>query len=401
MKLRRPHKIALAIAGLVIAILLAWKFLFSAGDGPALVTATVARGDIEQTVIATGTLEPKELVSVGAQVSGRVETLNVAIGQTVRNGELIAEIDAQTQTNALKTAQASLANMQAQRAARQATLAQAELAFRRQKQMVAGEATSQADYEAAEASLKAARAEVAALDAQIEQARVNVSTADVNLGYTRIVAPMDGVVVAIVTKQGQTVNANQSTPTIVILAKLDVMTIKAEISEADVIRVEPGLPVYFTILGDPDKRYQASLRQVEPAPESIVNEVNSSSTSTSSTASTTAIYYNALFEVPNEDGKLRALMTAQVSIVLAAKKNTLLIPSTALGEKGKDGRYTIRVQGEDGRVAVRQARVGINNNVQAEVLEGVRAGEKVVIGEASATSAAADTGRRRMGPPPM
>ena len=267
--------------------------------------------------------------------------------------------------------------------------------------MVAGEATSHADYEAAEADLKNARAAVAAVDAQIQQARVSVSNAEVNLGYTQVSAPMDGVVVAVVTKQGQTVNANQSAPTIVILAKLDVMTIKAEVSEADVIKVDPGMPVYFTILGDPDTRYTATLRQVEPAPESIVNEVSTTASSSSSTSST-AIYYNALFEVPNAKGKLRALMTAQVSIVLARRQNALQIPSSALGEKGKDGLYAVRVMDGDGRVAVRKVRIGLNNNAVAEVLSGLKQSEKVVIGEASTrTDDSSSNNRRPMGPPPM
>lgn len=393
--------IGLAIAVLAV-ILLLWRVFFSGPARPALLTAEVTRGDLEQTVVATGTLEPKQLVSVGAQVSGRLEALKVELGQSVHKGDLIAQIDAQTQTNTLKTARAQLATIQAQRAASQASLAKAELEYKRQQMMVAGEATSHADFEAAEAALKAARADIASYDAQIEQARVNVSTAEVNLGYTRISAPMDGVVVSIVTKQGQTVNAMQTAPTIVILAQLDIMTIKAEISEADVIKVKVGQPVYFTILGDPDHRYQAKLRQIEPAPESIVNEVssNSASTSASSGNSSTAIYYNGLFDAPNEDGRLRALMTAQVTIILASKHDVLQIPATALGERSRDGRYLVQVQNANGRAEPRRIRVGLNNNVTAEVIEGLAAGDNVVVGEASATPTSAMP-RRGMGPPPM
>ncbi len=394
--------IGIALAGLLLVLLVLWRMFLAGPAQPALLTADVARGDLEQTVVATGTLEPRELVSVGAQVSGRLEKLNVELGQTVHKGELIAQIDAQTQTNALKTARAALATIQAQRAASQASLAKAELEYQRQQMMVAGEATSHADFEAAEAALKAARADIASYDAQIEQARVSVSTAAVNLDYTRISAPMDGVVVSIVTKQGQTVNAIQSAPTIVILAQLDVMTVKAEISEADVIKVKPGQPVYFTILGDPDHRYQAKLRQIEPAPDSIVSVVNSNSSAstTSSSTSSTAIYYNGLFEVPNEDGRLRALMTAQVTVVLASKHDVLQIPATALGEKTRDGRYLVRVQDAEGKTQQRQVTIGLDNNVTAEVIDGLKAGEKVIVGEAGAAKTAS-TSRRPMGPPPM
>lgn len=396
MPTRRNILIVCAILGVLAVLLFVQQTILSDGDNPELITASVEQGDIELTVEAVGKLQPKELVSVGAQVSGRIEVLNVEVGQTVRQGQLIAQIDAQQQTNSLRTARAELANIQAQRASRQAALVRTELEFRRQEIMVPGEATSMASYEAAEAELNAARAEVAAIDAQIRQARVSMDTAGINLGYTRILAPMDGVVVAVVTKQGQTVNANQSAPTIVILAKLDVMEVKAEISEADVIKIAPGLPVYFTILGDFDHRYEATLLQVEPAPESIVDEVDSSSSLNSSSS---AIYYNALFEVPNTDGRLRALMTAQVTIVLARRQNALLIPSSALGAKGDDGRFRVRVVDAAGEVSTRQVQIGLNNNATAEVLAGLALGEKVVVGDASALSADTSSPRGVGGPP--
>ncbi|AXB78469.1 efflux RND transporter periplasmic adaptor subunit [Novosphingobium sp. P6W] len=384
-----------AILGACI-LLLVWKLFLSAPAEPDVATAKVVRGAIEHTVEATGTLEPKELVSVGAQVGGRLDQLNVEIGDVVHQGDLIGLIDPRTQTNSLETARADLANTQAQLAGAKATQAQAQLAFRRQQALGSGEATSQQDFEAARATLQSAQASYDALKAQIRAAGVSVDTAQVQLGYTKVTAPMDGVVVAVVSKQGQTVNANQSAPTIVVLAKLDVMTIKAEVSEADVINVKPGLPVYFTILGDPDKRYEAKLRLIEPAPESIVDEVSSSSSSSSTSSTSTAIYYNALFEVPNTDGRLRALMTAKVSIVLDRRANALSIPATALGAKGKDGSYTVRVKTEEGTIENRRIRIGLNNNVNVEVVSGLREGENVVVGEASAATASSG---RRMGPP--
>ncbi|WP_265717253.1 HlyD family efflux transporter periplasmic adaptor subunit, partial [Providencia rustigianii] len=158
--------------------------------------------------------------------------------------------------------------------------------------------------------------------AQAVQARIAVDTARVNLGYTRIVAPMAGTIVAIPVEQGQTVNAVQSTPTIVKVARLDTMTVEAQISEADVIRVSTGLPIYFTILGAPEHRYEARLRAIEPAPDSINDDTSSSTT--------TAVYYNGLFEVSNPEGALRIGMTAQVHLVLATERNALVIPAIAL-----------------------------------------------------------------------
>ena len=223
-----------------------------------------------------------------------------------------------------------------------------------------------------------------------------VDTAKVNMGYTRITAPIDGQVVAIVTQQGQTVNANQSTPTIIKLAQTETMTVKTQISEADVTRVTMGQKVYFTILGEPNKRYTATLRSIEPAPDSILTETTSS---TSTTAASTAIYYNGLFDAPNEDGKLRISMTAQVQIVRADAPGALTIPATALGPRGKDGSYTVRVVGADGQAQPRSIKVGLNTNVSVQVLEGLVEGDKVVIGDAA--TAPSKTGAQGGMRPPM
>ena len=332
---KRPQRLlrtAIAVAVVIAAAVGIKAWLFPARAEASHVTAPVTVADIEDTVIATGELEASNLVSVGAQVSGRVVALKVAVGDVVAAGQLIAEIDSLPQQNTLRNAEAALQTTQAQRAARVAALRQAELAFRRQQDMLAGEATSRAEYEAAEATLATTRADIAALDAQLAQGKIQVDTARLNLGYTKITAPIDGTIVAVVTKEGQTVNANQSAPTIVKLARLDTLTVKAQISEADVPKVKAGQKVWFTILGEPDRRYHADLRAVEPAPESIASE----SSGSTSTSSSTAIYYNGLFDVPNPEGRLRIAMTAQVNIVLAEAKDALTVPSSALGPPQRD-----------------------------------------------------------------
>lgn len=388
-KSRKKRYIWIAVA--VAAILLLGKVLFfSAPPKPDFATAEARLADMEDSVLASGTLEAVRQVSVGAQVSGQLKSLKVQLGDEVQQGQLVAEIDDMTQQNDLRNAQAALATRKAERQAKQATLKQAELAYARQRQMLSRDASSREDFEQAEANLKVTRAEIAALDAQIAQAEIEVDKARVNLGYTRISSPMDGKVVAIVTKEGQTVNSIQTAPTIIKVAQVDTMTVKAQISEADVTRVRPGQKVYFTILGEPDKRYYGTLRAIEPAPDSIQRDESTSVlTGASSTASGTsaAVYYNGLFEVPNPDETLRISMTAQVFIVLGEAKQTLVIPSSALGKRGEDGRYTVRVVGADNQPVERQIKVGMNNNVTAQVLEGLSAGEKVVSAEAAAPAA--------------
>jgi macrolide-specific efflux system membrane fusion protein len=310
-----------------------------------------------------------------------LKSLKVELGDKVKAGQLVAEIDSMTQQNTLRNAEAALETRRAQRAAQVANMKQAEREFARQKQMLAKDASSRQDYEAAEASLHSVQAQIAAIDAEIKQAGIAVDTARVNLGYTRITAPMDGTVVAVVAKEGQTLNANQQAPTIIKLAQLDTLTIKAQISEADVIRVKPGQEVYFTILGEPDKRIHAKLRTVEPAPESITSE-STSAASSSSSASSSAIYYNGLFDVPNPENKLRIAMTAQVYIVLDKAENAVLVPSAALrqGQRGQ----AVLVQKGEGKPELRRVKVGIDNNINAQVLEGLEVGERVVIGGAQA-----------------
>ncbi|NQW79702.1 MAG: efflux RND transporter periplasmic adaptor subunit [Polaromonas sp.] len=366
---------ALLLLGLAVGV----KFyFFPTNKALAFVTATAVLGDLEQSVLATGTLQAFKQVSVGAQASGQVKSLNVALGDSIQKGQLIAEIDAMKQENDLRNTQAALLSAEALLGSRQALLKQAELNFQRQKELLTADAIARQTYEQAEATLGTTRADIKTSEAQISQARIAADTAQVNLSYTRILAPMDGVVVALVARQGQTVNANQSAPIIIKLALLDTITVKAQISEADVVRVKPGQKVYFTILGAPDKRYYTTLRSVEPAPDSIV-------TDTATTVNTaTAIYYNGLLDVPNPDGLLRISMTAQVYVVLNEAKGVITIPSAAITQSGRRGAASVRVVNAEGKAEKREIKVGMNNNVNAEILEGLAVGDKVVLSEAAA-----------------
>jgi len=403
---RRPRRrIILFVAvlgGLALAAMAARPWLFASPAG-GLMTAAAVIGDVEQTVLATGTLKPARLVAVGAQVSGRITSVKVALGQTVTKGDLVAEIDSVTQQNSLRTAQASLANLQAQRTEKEATLTLNQLTLARQKAMAAQRAASQADLESAEANVQVTSAQIEQLDAQIAEGQVAIETAQVDLGYTRITAPIDGTVLSIVSQEGQTVNATQSAPTIIILGDLSVMTVRAEISEADIVKVRPGQPVTFTILGDRSRRIEAVLESIEPAPESIRSDSSFSTTSTSSSTSSSssstsseAIYYIGVFSVPNGDNSLRTYMTAEVHIGLGQAKGVLTIPSAALGTRGADGTAAVRVVDGAGQVAERRVAVGLDNGVVAEVRSGLSEGERVVTGEQTASA-----GTGGFGPPPM
>ncbi len=304
-------------------------------------------------------------------------------------GDLIALIDSQDQQNAVLTAKANLANIKAQIAAKKASLVKAESTLERQLKLMTSDYVSQAALETAQAEVDVDRAELDALLAQKASVEVTVSTAQIALDRTRITAPISGTVVAIVNDEGQTVNASQSAPTIVKLADLDSMVVKAEISEADVVHVKPAQQVFFTILGEPDHKFTATVRAVEPAPSAI---------ETSDTISTdVAIYYNGLLEVDNPDHLLRIGMTAEVSIILNKAENVLTVPSSALINDA-DG-YTVKLyDAADGTTTIVPVEVGLNNKIRAEIKSGLSEGDRVVTGTAVMTPSASqsNTGTTRV-----
>ncbi len=366
-------------AATLVGLLVVWHLFLRPPAKPELVTAQAKKGDIEEVVLATGVLEPLELVRVGAQASGRVERLAVEIGDVVEAGQLVAEIDSQTRRNTLRDRESALANIRALRTARIAGLVRAEKDFERQRELLAGGSTPRAQHDAAVAMLDSERAQVQALDAQISQAQVALESAGIELGYTSITAPIAGTVVAIVTDEGQTVNALQTAPTIVMIARLDTMTVRADISEADVVRVRRGLPVWFSILGDPKRRFDGELRQVEPAPASIANEGNAGASGIGGTNS--AVYYTGLIDVANADGVLRPSMTAQVSIVLSRVSDAVLVPLSAVeGAPQVGDTARIRVLDAAGEVQMREVQVGIDNGANIQILSGLQAGEIIVLG---------------------
>ncbi|ANS42306.1 macrolide efflux RND transporter periplasmic adaptor subunit EtsA [Serratia inhibens] len=380
------RRLAFVAAGALLAVLLiALTNYLQRPPQTHYVTAPVRLGDIENAVLATGKMDAVERVNVGAQVSGQVKSLKVKLGDRVTQGQPIADIDDLPQRNDLRNAEAALNVAKADLQAKQALLKQAESRFKRQKRMLNDEASSLEDFETAEATLTTTRAELIALNARIVQAQIEVDKKKVDLSYTRILAPMDGIVIAVITQQGQTVNANQSAPTIVKLARLELMTIKAQISEADITRVSQGQKAYFTIFSEPEKRYEATLRTVELAPESVMKDdsLSGSSSASGSGTSNASVYYNALLDVPNPDNRLRIAMTAQVSLLLGEAKNTLLVPIQAV-RKTEDKKQQVQVLTDNGRLEMREVKTGITNNVDIQILSGLKAGETVVLMQESA-----------------
>ena len=369
------------IGGLLVAIAGGFGYYWAFGKAKVVyATAAVQRGDIESTVVAAGVLQPILYVDVGAQTSGRLQSLKVKRGDHVEKGQLLAEIDPVLADSALTAANATLQNITSQRAQKQAQLGLAQAQRDRSDKLFADGLSSASDHEVARAAFDVASADVAALTAQIKEAAAAVDTAKANLGYTKITAPMAGEVVSITTLEGQTINANQQAPNILRIADLSTMTVWAQVSEADIVRVQPGQDVYFTVLGQP-RRWNSKVRQILPTPE-LINNV---------------VFYDVLFDVPNEDRQLEIQMTAQVFIVLAQKKGVLLVPAAAVGNAPEGSEIKVQVLKADGSVELRTIKIGIKSEISAEVTDGLKEKEQVVIRAIAAAGSTAKsplTGRK-------
>ncbi len=334
-------------------------------------TAAVERGGIESTVVAAGIVQPIKYVDVGAQTSGKLKSLKVNRGDPVKENQLLAEIDPVLADTALTSANAALDSMTAQRALKQAQLVLAKAQEVRNDELFTNRLISTSDRDITKAAYDVAFADVASLTAQMKEATAAIETAKANLGYTKITAPMAGEVVSITLLEGQTLNANQQAPNILRLADISTVTVWAQVSEADIVRVKPGQDVYFTVLGD-SRRWDGKIRQILPTPE-LINNV---------------VFYDVLFDIPNPERELKIQMTAQVFIVLAQAKGVLRIPSAAIGNASEGAENNVRVLKAGGTVESRAIKIGIKSEISAEVKEGLNENELVVIGESPAQARA-------------
>ena len=342
------------------------------------ITGTVVRGTLEDAVSATGVLQAKEFVDIGAQVSGVLQKIHVQLGQTVKKGDLLAEIDPTVFKARVDQDEATLDNLDAQMGAANATKKLAEQRLNRNHTMLKSDAVSQDEVDASQAEFDRANAAIDALMAQIEKAKGSLDATKANLGYTKIYAPISGTVVLVQAREGSTLNASQTAPILFRLANLDMMTVQAQVSEADIERVHPGMPVYFTTLGDPDTHHDGVVNGVEP----------------SSANTNPPVFYNTLFDVANDKRTLMPYMTAQVYFPMVTKTNVLIMPlaardfarymqtsgqkSNALkGNKEKPTKVFILREGNPVEV---QITLGTKNRVSAEVLSGLSEDDEVVTG---------------------
>ena len=357
------------------------------------ITEEVKRGKIAQTVSATGEISATNLVDVGAQVSGQIKKMHVKIGDVVKEGDLIAEIDNVTQVNEVNTRKAQLQTYQAQLESAQVALKIAQRKYSRYKSLASADAVSKEEFEATEDSLATNRAKIKELQSSIRQTQIAINTAEKDLGYTRITAPSAGTVVSLVVEQGQTINSSQTSPTVVQIADLTSMTNKMQIAEGDATKVKAGQTVNFTILSEPDTPISAKLDSIDPGLTTMSQGSYSKSTDTTSNA----IYYYARATVPNPEGKLAIGMTTQNTVEIASADNVLMVPTVAI--KTKDGKKFVRVLGANNQAVDKEIQTGLKDSMNTEVKSGLNEGDKVVMSEMGADEKAAAVEREMAGPP--
>ena len=376
--MNKKIKWLLIAIGIVAVALAAYFFWFNKQEKVDYITETVSRGDLAVTVNATGTVSAAQKVTVGAQASGQIKKLYIKVGDQVKKGDLIAQIDPITQQNTLQTKQAELASLNAQLANQKIQLDIASKQYQREQALLGEDASSREAVENAKDAWSAAQAALKQTQASIKQTTVAINTAEVELGYTKIIAPFTGTVVSAPVEEGQTVNANQTTPTIAEIADLSQMEVKLEIAEGDITKVKTGLPVEYTILSEPNEKFQTTLQSIDPGLTTLTDGTYSESSS-----SDAAVYYYAKLLVPNAEGKLRIGMTTQNVITSQEVKNTLIVPTMAI--KNQKGKRMVRVLQADGKVEEREIKIGLTDGLNTQAVSGLKEGDKVIMGSMNAS----------------
>ena len=383
----------IVIAAVIAAAAWGGWMYFQPKEEVSYITETVKRGDISQTVSATGEIAATNLVDVGAQVSGQIKKMHVQIGDEVKAGDLIAEIDNVTQVNEVNTKKAQLETYRAQLASAQVALKIAQRKYDRYKTLANADAVSKEEFEATEDSLATNRAKIRELQSSIKQTQIAINTAEKDLGYTRITAPVDGTVVALVVEQGQTINASQTSPTVVQIANLGSMTNKMQIAEGDITKVRAGQKISFTILSEPDNPISATLDSIDPGLTTMSKGSYSKSTDTTSSA----IYYFARAIVDNSNHKLAIGMTTQNTIEINSARNVLMVPNVAV--KARDGKKYVRVLAAGNQVVEKEVQTGLKDSMNIEIKSGLAEGDEVVMSEMGAGEKA-EAMQKSMGPGP-
>ena len=354
------------------------------------ITKKAKKGSFSKKVDATGEIFATELIDVGAQVSGQIKKLYVKLGDQVKKGDMIASIDSSTQQNSIDNKEAQLAIYKAQLESAKVALNIAKTQFDRENALFAKNATSKQEFESAKNTFSSNSAKIKELEAQIKQTNIELSTAKINLGYTKITAPRDGTVVSVQVEEGQTVNANQTTPTIVNIADLSHVKMKMQIAEGDITKIKVGTPVEYSILSEPTKKFQTTVSSIDPGLTTLSDGSYGSSSSSkssysSSSSSSSAVYYYAQSIVDNKDGILRIGMTTQNELLIANVEGAIIVPSIGI-KKDENGTFVYVLK--DGKPVKTAVKTGIKDNLDTQIISGINESDEIITSQGSSSEIA-------------
>ena len=366
------------------------KFFNIKDEKVEFITKKAKKGSFSKKVDATGEIFATELIDVGAQVSGQIKKLYVKLGDQVKKGDMIASIDSSTQQNSIDNKEAQLAIYKAQLESAKVALNIAKTQFDRENALFSKNATSKQEFESAKNTYSANSAKIKELEAQIKQTNIELSTAKINLGYTKITAPRDGTVVSVQVEEGQTVNANQTTPTIVNIADLSRVKMKMQIAEGDITKIKVGTPVEYSILSEPTKKFQTTVSSIDPGLTTLSDGSYGSSSSSkssysSSSSSSSAVYYYAQSIVDNKDGILRIGMTTQNELLIANVEDAIIVPSIGI-KKDENGTFVYVLK--DGKPVKTAVKTGIKDNLDTQIISGINDGDEIITSQGSSSEIA-------------
>lgn len=352
------------------------------------VTEEVAPANIQNSITATGSVEPVDTVAVGTQVSGIIDKIYVDFNSTVKKGQVLAVLDTKNLTSTLNSAKANLQSAQANLQSANAALGYQRANYNRYKALYQKGLISANDFESARLSYRQAEEQVAMMKESVVAAQESVRTAQTNLGYATIVSPIDGTIINKYVAEGQTVAASFSTPELFGVARdLKKMQVLADVDEADIGDVRPGESVTFTVDAYPDDTFQGTVEQVRLGGSTSNNVVT----------------YKVVISTSNADLKLKPGMTANVTIYTQQKSGVLSVPTKALRftpaketvgkmkikdiSNAKNKVWTI----EGNNIVPHQVNIGMSDGTHTQIVSGIKQGQKVITGvDVKTDDAAAD-----------
>ena len=387
--MKKTLKFIAFILLIVIAIYFLYDKFFKQEEAPKALTTRLEKGNIRGTVTAAGEVYARDLVDVGAQVSGQIKKLYVKVGDKVQKGDMIAQIDSVTQENEIAQQKAQLLIHEANLASAKIAAANAKTQYNRELELYKRNAASKEAVENAKDSAALKEAEQKQIEAQIEQTKLQLSTAETNFGYTKITAPISGTIVSMPVEEGKTVNSNQTTPTIVKIADLSKMEIKMQIAEGDISKVKVGMDVEYSILSDLDNIKKAKIYKIDPGLTTLSDGTydKTSSGSSSSGSSDSAVYFYAKMLVDNAGNFLKIGMTTENNIIVSEANNTSYLPTSVI-KRDAGGDYVTVLSGA--QPEQRYVKTGVSDDLNTEILSGLDEKDEVLIADGKAAPSIED-----------